>query len=179
MTKYLTLLRGINIGGKNIIRMANLKACFESWGFNDVTTYIQSGNVIFSSDKKDVALLTAMIEAELSKSFSYNSKIVLITQAQLESVIKNAPNGFGSKPDEYRYDVLFLKNSLSSSEALQAVALRQGVDMAWAGEDVLYFSRLISRAGQSYLNKIISLPVYQQMTIRNWNTTTRLHELMT
>ena len=78
-TQYLALLRGINVGGNNIIKMADLKACFESLGLTDVVTYIQSGNVIFKSAEKDKAKLTKMIEAGLSKRFNYEARLVVIS----------------------------------------------------------------------------------------------------
>jgi uncharacterized protein (DUF1697 family) len=88
--------------------------------------------------------------------------------------VENAPSGFGSAPDEYRYDVVFLKEPLTTDEAMESIKLREGIDNAYPGKNVIYFSRLIARASQSYLNKIITLPVYKNMTIRNWNTTTKL-----
>jgi len=176
--KYLALLRGINVGGNNIIKMADLKACFESMGFTDVITYIQSGNVIFKSDEQNKAKLTEKIENILSERFSYKSLLVLITHNQLEKVIKQAPEDFGSNPDEYKYDALFLKEPFTSEEAIRIVKIREGVDFATHGEGVLYFRRLFLKAGQSYLTKIISEPVYKSITIRNWNTTSKLFELM-
>ena len=64
--RYIALLRGINVGGNNIIRMADLKQSFEELGFSEVTTYIQSGNVLFNSSEGDKQLLTGKIEAHLS-----------------------------------------------------------------------------------------------------------------
>ena len=92
--------------------------------------------------------------------------------------MKHAPKGFGKNPDEYRYDVIFLKEPLTAGEAIESVRTREGVDKAYAGKGVLYFSRLISRATQNQLRKISQLPIYRQMTVRNWNTTTRLLALM-
>lgn len=178
MTRYLALLRGINVGGNNIIKMSDLKACFESLGFGDVATYIQSGNVLFTSDESNKTNLTERIELKLSESFDYKSKIVLVTQQQLEMVMKGMPEGFGLAPDEYRYDVIFLKEPLTPVEAMKSFRLREGVDNAYQGDDVIYITRLISKAGQSYMNKIISLPIYKNMTIRNWNTTTKLCSLI-
>ena len=177
-TQYLALLRGINVGGKNIIKMTDLKACFEDMGFSSVVTYIQSGNVLFRSAEKDKLKLTDRIEKELSKRFDYPSRLVIVTHKELRKAIDGAPRGFCSEPDKYRYDVIFLKEPLTSKEALKSVSVKEGVDTAHAGDHVLYFSRLISRAAQSHLTKIISLPVYHSMTIRNWNTTTKLLALM-
>lgn len=177
-TKYVALLRGINVGGNNIIKMVDLKACFEQMGFTDVTTYIQSGNVLFSANEEDAAQLTKKIEQALSKTFAYKSSVVLITQAQLNKVINEAPHGFGKDAMAYRYDVLFLKKPLTAKEAMKQISVREGVDEAYIGHDVIYFSRLISKAGQSYLANVVKLPIYQHMTIRNWNTTTKLFELI-
>jgi len=177
-THFLALLRGINVGGKNIIKMADLKVCFESLGLSDVLTYIQSGNVLFKSAEKDKAKLTKIIEAGLSTRFHYDARLVIVTGRQLKQAVEEAPRGFGKAPDKFRYDVIFLKEPLTPKEAMKSVSTKEGVDNAYAGKDVLYFSRLISKATQSHLTRIIGLPVYQSMTIRNWNTTTKLLALM-
>jgi uncharacterized protein (DUF1697 family) len=171
---YLALFRGINVGGNNIIKMVDLKSSFTNMGFEDVETYIQSGNVLFKYGESDKVALTNKIEKQLSDDFNYNSKIVLITLSQLKAIVEKAPPGFGSAPDEYRYDVIFLKEPLTTVEAMESIKIREGVDNVYPGKNVIYFSRLISRASQSYLSKIITLPVYKKMTIRNWNTTTKL-----
>lgn len=177
-TQYLALLRGINVGGNNIIKMADLKACFESMGLSDVVTYIQSGNVIFKSAEKDKAKLTKKIEAGLTERFNYEARLVVVSHKQLKQAVEGAPRGFGTAPDKFRYDVIFLKEPLTAKEAMKSVRVKEGVDAAHAGRDALYFSRLIAKASSSYLTKIIGLPVYQYMTIRNWNTTTKLLALM-
>ena len=158
--------------------MEDLKASFEAMGFSNVQTYIQSGNVVFQSENKDKAAITAKIEKGLSKRFNFEAKVVVVSQKELAAIIKAAPEGFGQDDENFRYDVIFLKEPLTPKEAMQSVKVREGVDTAHAGKQALYFSRLISRASQSYLTKIIGLPVYQNMTIRNWNTTTKLLALM-
>lgn len=177
MTRYVALLRGINVGGKNLIDMLALKTCFEAQGFTDVVTYIQSGNVIFSSSEKG-ARLVARIESQLSKTFDYRASVVLRSRQQLRRVLEGAPGGFGARPKLYRYDVIFLKDPLSAAEALHSVTARDGVDRVFVGSGVLYFSRLIRKASQSYLSRLVSMRVYKRMTIRNWNTTTRLLDIM-
>ena len=122
--------------------------------------------------------MVARIESELSKVFDYTASVVLRSRQQLRRVVDGAPAGFGAKPALYRYDVIFLKAPLSASEALESVKTRAGVDQVFAGVGVLYFSRLIQKASQSYLSRLVSMPVYKRMTIRNWNTTTRLLEIM-
>jgi uncharacterized protein (DUF1697 family) len=178
MARYVALLRGINVGGNNLIPMAELRSCFEALGFGNVATYIQSGNVLFEADRPKPPSLSARIEEALSERFGYQARIVLRSHSQMHAIVADAPAGFGSQPDLYRYDVLFLREPLIAAEAMKELRTREGVDQAFAGDGVCYFSRLISRASQSYMSRIVALPVYQSMTIRNWNTTVKLLALM-
>jgi uncharacterized protein (DUF1697 family) len=178
MTTYVALLRGINVGGKNLIRMPALKACFEENGFEDVATYIQSGNVLFASSQTRNAALTDRIEAMLAEAFDYVPTVVVRSRKQMQAIVDGAPKGFGSQPAKYRYDVIFLKEPLAAKAAVKSVPTNPAVDTAHAGTGVLYFSRLTARATQSRLNKIISSPIYPNVTIRNWSTTTKLLSLM-
>src|SRR5512133_2006029 len=121
MEQYLALLRGINVGGNNIIRMTDLKDCFANLGLADIQTYIQSGNVIFKSNENDKLNLTDQIEKALAVRFSYNSKIALLSQTQLETIAKEAPPGFGAFPDKYKYDVIFLRGGLVPGEIIKKI----------------------------------------------------------
>ncbi len=177
-TQYLALLRGINVGGKNIIRMTDLRDCFENNGFNNVLTYIQSGNVIFSCEEKDMSQLTHRVETMLSERFNYASKIVLVSFQQLSEVVSHAPDHFGSDPKRFKYDVIFVATPLTVDEAINCIKTREGVDRVYPGAKVLYYSRLASKSVQSYLSKQVGMPVYKNLTIRNWNTTSKLLQLM-
>jgi uncharacterized protein (DUF1697 family) len=158
--------------------MSALKGCVEKAGFDDVATHIQSGNVLFSSSQRSVDGLTERMEQALSKEFGYKSRVVVVPHEALREAVGGAPAGFGETPDAYRYDVIFLKKPLTAREALKSVKVKEGVDAAYEGKGVLYFSRLIEKASQSQLSRIVGLPVYQNMTIRNWNTTTKLLGLL-
>lgn len=177
MERFIALLRGINVGGNNIIKMSELKSCFESMGFSAVVTFIQSGNVLFDSVETELSMLTQQIEKTLSERFDYNSRIVLVSQQALKKVVKDAPEDYGTFPDEYRYDVIFLKPPLTAVEAFSKIQAKEGVDFVSTGEGVLYFSRLSSKSSQSQMTKMIGTAIYKEMTIRNWNTTTKLCEL--
>jgi uncharacterized protein (DUF1697 family) len=176
--QYVALMRGINVGGNNLIRMTVLKTFMEKMGYKDVATYIQSGNVLFSSAEKNIDRLTKRMEKALSKEFNYESRVVVVSRDTLQEAVERAPSGFGKNPVEYRYDVIFLKKPLTADEALKSVKVKEGVDAAYKGKEVLYFSRLIRKAAQSHLSRIVGLPIYQNMTIRNWNTATKLLALM-
>lgn len=173
-TWYVALLRGINVGGNNRVPMADLRACFDELGARDVATYIQSGNVLFAADRGRPATWIERIEAGLSDRFDYSARIVLRAHAELRAVVQGAPRGFGTDPDRYRSDVLFLLGPSTPSEVIAQVRPREGVDAVAPGPGVVYFERLTARATQSRLSKVVSLPIYQEMTIRNWRTTTTL-----
>lgn len=177
MKRYISLLRGINVGGKNIIKMSELKACFENLGFIRVVTYIQSGNVLFDSDETETEFLTRKIETELSAQFNYVSKIVLVDQQHLIQIVNAAPEGFGSRTDEFRYDVIFLKPPLTAKDTISQIKTKEGVDFVNAGDGVIYFSRLSQLSSQSQMTKLMGTAVYKEMTIRNWNTTLKLCDL--
>jgi uncharacterized protein (DUF1697 family) len=178
VTQYLALLRGINVGGNNVIKMADLKQVFEQLGFGQVATYIQSGNVLFDVVDASAEYVAARIEEALSRRFSYTGRLVLRSHEQMRTIVEQAPAGFGTRPDAYRYDVLFVRPPLTVAEAMTALRTREGVDQAFAGQGVCYFARLTERATQSYLRLIVGTPTYQNMTIRNWNTSARLKQMM-
>jgi uncharacterized protein (DUF1697 family) len=178
MPTYAGLLRGINVGGKSLIRMADLRACFEDGGFDDVATYIASGNVVFGSAERGAAALTRRIERMLADRFELDVAVVLRTRAQMRSVVEDAPTDFGTDPSRYRSDVIFLKSPLTPAKAMEVVRTRDGVDQAWRGRGVLYFSRLTSRASQSRMSSIVGTPAYQLMTIRSWKTTTTIAQML-
>jgi hypothetical protein len=92
--QYLALLRGINVGGKNLVKMADLRAAVEPMGFADVATYIASGNLLFRAPRQRREELAARIESELTSRFGVELKVVLLTEAQLKAMVEGAPRGF-------------------------------------------------------------------------------------
>jgi len=178
VTTHVALLRGINVGGKNPIMMPALKDAFEADGFGNVRTYIQSGNVLFEGPGKGGTALANRIETMLETTFGLPLVVVVRSRPQMRAIVDRAPEGFGSDASMYRYNVIFLKEPLTAREAINSVSTKDGVDEAHVGPGVLYFSHLIGRASQSHLSRIVSLPVYKDMTIRNWNTTTKLLDLL-
>jgi uncharacterized protein (DUF1697 family) len=171
------LLRGINVGGRNKVPMSDLRAAVEEAGHTDVATYIQSGNVVFSSTRPR-AEVEADLESVLERRFGFPLVVVVRSHAQLRAVVEQAPRGFGKQPDQYHSDVIFLRSPLTPARAMKIVQLRDEVDQAWTGKGVLYFARLSARRTQSKLSKIVGTPEYALMTIRNWSTTTKLLGLL-
>jgi uncharacterized protein (DUF1697 family) len=176
---YLALLRGINVGGKNKVPMVELKACFEELGCENVRTYIASGNVMFESNKSS-AELTEELQEALPKKFKLDSELVrilVLSHDQLQEVIDQAPKGFGTEPGKYHSDAIFLMG-VPSDEAIKVFNPREGVDKVWQGDLAIYSQRLSAQRTRSRLSTIMSSPLYKQMTIRSWDTTARLLELM-
>jgi uncharacterized protein (DUF1697 family) len=179
MSTFAVLLRGINVGGKNPVPMAALKSCLEDDGFKDVATYIQSGNVLLRSGL-DASGVAGRIERLLPARFSLHSavvRVVAIEHAAYRRIVAGAPDGFGDEPATYRYNTVFLMG-VGPGEALEQITAREGVDAVWPGEGVLYFRNTIAEASKSHLSRIAQRPVYPSLTIRNWNTTTKLLALL-
>lgn len=179
MNTYIILLRGINVGGKNKVSMAALKTCLEELDFSHVFTYIASGNVILQSNKSAYEI-QSQIEAALPQAFKLDSaliKVLVLTHSQLRAIIDSRPEGFGDQPERYHSDVIFLMG-LNTSETMKIFNPREGVDKIWQGHGVVYSQRLSAERTKSRLNAIITSPLYKSMTIRSWNTATKLLVLL-
>ncbi|PVV83769.1 DUF1697 domain-containing protein [Dehalogenimonas alkenigignens] len=177
--RYVALLRGINVGGKNIVPMAGLRTSLEEMGFSNVSTYIASGNVILESDKS-ADEIKVQLEKTLPERFELDNdliKVLVLTRTQLQAIVDNKPEDFGEQPEKYHSDALFLMG-IDSASVIPLFNPREGVDKVWPGDGVIYSQRLSSQRTKSRLNAIMALPAYKSMTIRNWNTTTKLLDLL-
>ena len=175
--KYVALLRGINVGGNSIIRMADLKRAFEECGFTNVVTYINSGNVIFESEEKSIKAITDLLEKELSETFNFNLRLVVITHAQLQEVVRDAPSEWKKDSDLRRY-ISFIKEPVTAKDAVQEPELKDGVDFVKDGKQVLYLSTKLEGLTKSNFTKLMGKKIYQDMTMRNFNTVQKLLALM-
>ncbi|AYJ48662.1 DUF1697 domain-containing protein [Rhodococcus sp. P1Y] len=175
MTAYVLLLRGINVGGKNKIPMAELRGFLGDLGFEDVATYIQSGNALLTSDHGADAI-RELVEDGLPTRFDLDSsiiKVLVLSAAQLRAVETNKPEGFGDEPDKYHSDAIFMMG-IGVDEAMAVFNPREGVDAVWPGDGVIYSRRVTALRTKSRLSAIIESPLYKSMTIRSWSTTTKL-----
>jgi uncharacterized protein (DUF1697 family) len=170
--RYVALLRGINVGGNALIKMAVLKAAFEACGMKDVSTFIASGNVLFEAAK------APKLEPRLTKILGLPVRLTLRTAGEMAAIVEEAPKGFGRMPENFRYNVWFIIPPLTPDEAIAALKPKEGVDTATAGPGVLYTTHLTARASQSRLSRVTQSPIYSGLTIRNWNTTRKLAELL-
>ena len=174
---YVALLRGINVGGKNITKMTALKACLENAGFDRVGTFIQSGNVVFETRQKSIAKLTAQIDTAIEAALGIDPRVVVVSRDRLKTVLADAPAAWRSRTG-LRMNIAFLRQPANAAVALREVDVRPGVDAVAAGEGVLYMSTMLRDLAKSRMSRIVTKPVYQQMTIRTYGTCQKIQSLM-
>jgi uncharacterized protein (DUF1697 family) len=175
--KYVALLRGINVGGNNIIKMESLKHVFENEGFTFVSTFIQSGNVIFQSGSQNKEELTAHIESMLSKAFKYTSKVVLRSEKELHKILFHVPDMWKTDEDLRCY-ILFVKEPLTAEEVIKEIELKEGIDFVSIGEGVVYLSTKMEGLTKSKFSKFIGKKTYKDVTMRNYKTSRTILEIM-
>jgi len=177
LTVYIALLRGINVGGKNIIKMADLKRVFESIGLCEVKTYIQSGNVLFISNEAEESLCNK-IEHEIEKVFGISVKIILRTSKELEQIIMNCPFTKDEVTEaeniaevESQYVALLAHNPLK--EKIECIDLYSSESDKYhiVGRDV-YLLLYHSIRKSKLANNLFKLNV--STTVRNWKTISKL-----
>jgi uncharacterized protein (DUF1697 family) len=172
---YLALLRGVNVGGKNAVAMSALSTRLTGLGFEDVSTFLATGNVLLRSSKS-ARMLGQQIESVLVEDFGLDQdpvKVLVLTAAQVKGVVDGKPDRFGDEPDTYHCDAIFLMG-ISASRAMTAFNPRAGVDQVWPGDGVIYSRRLSAQRTKSRLSTAMSSPLYKSMTIRSWSTTVEL-----
>lgn len=174
---FVALLRGVNVGGNNMISMKDLKKSFEGIGFGEVSTYINSGNVIFKSKETDARKLERKIEQMLVKDFELDSKVVVRSLSEMEELVKSLPASWND-PDRWRYYVVFLRHTVDSEKILEDLPANADVEEIVYRPGTLLWSALISEITKSKIQKVSSQKLYKEMTIRNLNTTKKLHQLM-
>jgi uncharacterized protein (DUF1697 family) len=179
LTTYLVLLRGINVGGRNKVPMDALRALLTDLGFRSVRTYIQSGNAVLRSELP-AETIAQMIEEAMPERYRLDTSVIrvhVLSRTELEAAIANRPTGFGDRPDTYHSDAIFLIG-VDAAEAMPAFSPKEGVDAVWPGDGLIYSQRLSVRRTKSRLNRVMSSPLYKSMTIRSWQTTMALMDLV-
>ena len=178
MTAYVSLFRGINVGGNRIVPMSELKSLHQALGFKDVITYIQSGNVVFSSDATNSAQLAGQIEESFAQKFGFQSQVMVRTSAELQEII--ASNPFQNQPEKEpkRIAVLFLTTRPESSALEDLKKTYSGPEEIYLiGQELfVYYPDGIGRSK-------LTLPLIEKKlktvgTGRNWNTVLQLQKMM-
>ncbi|MFD2445410.1 DUF1697 domain-containing protein [Bacillus sp. CGMCC 1.16607] len=171
MTAYIALLRGINVGGHNIIKMADLKNLLEKNGLHHVKTYIQSGNVLFHSEEA-TEVLNRRLEAEIESVFGFRVPVILRTASEWEQIIASCPFSFDTLLEGESIHVSFLEGVPSQEGLNQLHIFKSDIDeFKIEGKNIyLYFRQSIRKSKLAvHLQKI-----GVQGTVRNWKTVMKL-----
>lgn len=178
MTAYVSLFRGINVGGNKSVRMDTLKELHESLGLQRVATYIQSGNVVFTSDDADPVQFAMQIEQAFANKFGFQSNVMVRNAGQFSEIIANNP--FQNQPmrESQRVVVMFLATHPVSTA-------REDIQKAYTGpeelhiigqEAYIYYPEGIGRS--KLTNTFLEKKLKTAGTARNWNTVLRLQQMM-
>lgn len=174
MVTFVSMLRGVNVGGHNRVKMPELAELFQSLGFAGVRTYVQSGNIVFSSSAKDTASVEKKIEKALKQRLSLGVNVLVRTRDELRNIVVRNPFT-GKNPD--RLHVTFLAKKPVSVPIEKLNTLRTGEEeFAVRGRQVyLFLPNGIGRSklSNNFLEKALAMPA----TTRNWNTVTALLEM--
>ncbi len=175
---YIAMIRGINVGGQKTIKMADLKALCESLGFRNVTTYIQSGNVVLSSAQKNPSTVGETIESGIKKKFGFDVTVVVRTPEELKSVVKKNPFVGRKGIDEIRLNVMFLDSKPEPAlvKALGPLAAKSKDEYEINGREV--YLHCPNGYGKTLLsNTFFEKNLKVRATTRNWNSVNNLLEL--
>lgn len=178
MERYIALLRGVNVGGKNKVSMQELKTSLNENGFENVVTYINSGNVIFDSDSSDCGALQRIFNGIILSKFAIDVPVCVISIDDLENSLKNAPSWWGSDADS-KHNAIFIIPPASAEEVIQKVGkIKSEFEKVYNHGNVIFWSAPVATFSKTSWSKIPSNPlVYNNITVRNSNTTKKLLEL--
>jgi len=176
--KYLALLRGVNMIGNNIIIMSELKAAFKNQGFENVATYINSGNVMFSSDIADEATLQYKCEKLISDNFNLNIAVCIISADDLRKTIANAPDWWNNIPDA-KHDAFFVISPMTAAGifAHMGVVEEKYEQVAHHGKIVFWSAPMATISRTRWLKISKDKQIYRALTVRSANTALKLAEL--
>lgn len=176
---YVALLRGINVGGKNVIPMASLVKTFERLGFSRVQTLLASGNVIFAAPRQDARKLERTIEKALASELGYDGKVVVRSKREMDALVKRLPKDWAKPSPAVRYYVLFLRHAVDHERVLGQFQPKPGVEtLAYAPGALLWAAKKNALTRSAVSRQVLAGPLYQEMTSRNLATTTKIVELM-
>ena len=176
MPKYLALLRGINVGGNTMVKMETLRSVFSSIGFENVRSYINSGNVAFETKKTGDAKLTKLISDAIETEFGKKIAVMVRSADEIEDIIENNPFD-GQFENDKDLHVFFLANELTTEQKdLLASVVSDNERIEPRGRTLyclLKISTVDSFVGKGFIDKKLKIPA----TARNWRTVKKLAEM--
>jgi len=175
--KYIALLRGINVGGNNKISMRELKACFDNAGFLDVRTYINSENVIFNSDEHDLFLLSKICEEAIELQFKLPIRVALIEANALKETLEHALARWGMDTTSKHNAIFIIPPATAEGIIADVGDINPEYEQLDFNCSLMFWSAKIETFSRTRWSKTVDKKSYQDITIRNINTTRRLLEL--
>jgi len=176
MKRKIALLRGINVSGKNKVPMAELKEGFEELGFQEVKTYLNSGNVIFSSDGDDVRSFANQIEAMIKSQFGLDIPVFVISKEELEDILRHAPDWWGNENKEIYDNLIFIMPPATFAEVSNKIGEpKVELEKIKDYKEVVFWS--FSRKDYQKTNwwsKTASTSISKKLTIRTANTVKKI-----
>ena len=173
---YIAFLRGVNVGGKSVVSMAAIKEALVALGLSDVRTYINSGNVIFSTRVSDARQLTARIEKALEQHTGMAIKVLVMDHKTLKTMVDAMPRNWVDDKTMRTY-VLLLWKELDDRRILDRLPIKPGVDELRYTPGAVVWRVDRENVGRSQMNRIVGTPLYKRITIRSVNTMRKLNEL--
>jgi uncharacterized protein (DUF1697 family) len=177
MTTHLALLRGINVSGHNMIKMEALKTTLEAIGFQNVQTYIQSGNVFVDTEEENASKVGFLIKQEIFKVFGHEVPIVVIAKEDLEACFKNNPFLKEKEIDIKKLYVAFISIALQSTSINDLKISQFKPDEASIDGSRIFIKYAVGAGKTRFDQKYIEKKLNVTATIRNWNTVTQLLQL--
>ena len=175
--RYVALLRGINVGGKTLVKMAELRTCLEGLGFSDVSTYIASGNVLFETDAEDAAKLATTIESAIEKRFELPVKVVVLDRRSYARIVKAIPKAWIGD-DARRANVAFVRPGTDAKKVVRDLDPDPAIEEVKAVNGAILWATRRDSLNRSAMRKLIAGAAYKELTVRNLNTTLKLEELL-
>ena len=177
MTIYISILRGINVSGQKLIKMDALRKMYENLGFRNVTTYVQSGNVVFSSDVIEPCILEGKISQQIEKVFGFIVPVIVMTSEKLKQIIDNNPFLKDANKDQAFLHVTFLSSKPSNydQKAIE-VKKQEGEDLSFS-DDAIYLYCPNGYGNTKLTNNLFETKLKVRATTRNWKTTNELYKM--
>jgi uncharacterized protein (DUF1697 family) len=175
--RYVALLRGINVGGKTLIKMADLKACVEALGLDGVSTFIASGNVLFETGRRDAAKLESELERAIERRFGVPVKVVVLDRASYARIVKAIPSSWAGDAS-LRANVAFVRRETDAREVVRKLQPDPAVEEVKPVDGAILWATKRDAVNRSVMRKLIGGVVHKELTVRNLNTTLKLHELL-
>jgi uncharacterized protein (DUF1697 family) len=175
--QYVALLRGINVGGKTLIKMADLKSCIEALGLDDVSTFIASGNVLFETRRRDAAGLEGEIERAIEERFGLQVKVVVLDRAAYARIVKTIPKAWVGDAS-LRANVAFVRRGTDPKKVVRELAPDPAIEEVKPIGGAILWATKRDALNRSVMRKLIGGAAYKELTVRNLNTALKLRQLL-